>query len=95
LQWVILFTSQFFINIINSARHLPLSLFTPTQYIQIFVGAVLGFLIFDDITTLSNYLSNLLIIGARFYIFNREVMLSKKIVTKAARPATIPTGAKE
>ena len=83
------------IFIINSARHLPSSLFAPTQYIQIFVGAVLGFLIFGDIPTLNNYLGNILIIGAGLYIIIREVTLSRKIVTIAARPATIPIGAKE
>jgi drug/metabolite transporter (DMT)-like permease len=83
------------IFIINSARHLPSSLFAPTQYIQIFAGATLGFLIFGDIPTLNNYLGNILIIGAGLYIIIRELTLSKKIVTIAARPATIPTGAKE
>ena len=83
------------IFIINSARHLPSSLFAPTQYIQIFAGATLGFLIFGDIPTLNNYLGNVLIIGAGIYIIIREVTLSKKIVSVAARPATIPTGAKE
>ena len=83
------------IFIINSARHLPSSLFAPTQYIQIFAGAVLGFLIFGDIPTLNNYLGNILIIGAGLYIIIREVALSRKIVTIAARPATIPTGTKE
>ena len=83
------------IFIINSARHLPSSLFAPTQYIQIFAGAVLGFLIFGDIPTLNNYLGNILIIGAGLYIIIREVTLSRKIVTIAARPATIPIGAKE
>ena len=83
------------IFIINSARHLPSSLFAPTQYIQIFAGAILGFLIFGDIPTLNNYLGNVLIIGAGLYIIIRELTLSKKIVTVAARPATIPTGAKE
>ena len=83
------------IFIINSARHLPSSLFAPTQYIQIFAGATLGFLIFGDIPTLNNYLGNILIVGAGFYIIVRELTLSKKIVTIAARPATIPTGAKE
>ena len=83
------------IFIINSARHLPSSLFAPTQYIQIFAGATLGFLIFGDIPTLNNYLGNILIVGAGFYIIIRELTLSKKIVTIAARPATIPTGAKE
>jgi len=83
------------IFIINSARHLPSSLFAPTQYIQIFAGGAIGFLIFGDIPTLNNYLGNLLIIGAGLYIIIREVTLSKKIVTTAARPATIPIGAKE
>ena len=83
------------IFIINSARHLPSSLFAPTQYIQIFTGATLGFLIFGDIPTLNNYLGNILIIGAGLYIIIRELTLSKRIVTVAARPATIPTNAKE
>ena len=83
------------IFIINSARHLPSSLFAPTQYIQIFAGAILGFLIFAEIPTLNNYLGNILIIGAGLYIIIRELTLSKKIVTVAARPATIPTEAKE
>jgi len=83
------------IFIINSARHLPSSLFAPTQYIQIFAGATLGFLFFGDIPTLNNYLGNILIMGAGIYIIVREVTLSKKIVTVAARPPTIPIGAKE
>jgi drug/metabolite transporter (DMT)-like permease len=83
------------IFIINSARHLPSSLFAPTQYIQIFAGAFLGFLVFGDIPTVNNYLGNVLIIGAGIYIIVRELTLSKKIVSVAARPATIPTGAKE
>jgi drug/metabolite transporter (DMT)-like permease len=83
------------IFIINSARHLPSSLFAPTQYIQIFAGAILGFLMFGDIPTLNNYAGNILIIGAGIYIIVREITLSKKIVSIAARPATIPTGAKD
>jgi drug/metabolite transporter (DMT)-like permease len=83
------------IFIINSARHLPSSLFAPTQYIQIFAGAVLGYFVFNDTPTLNNYLGNILIIGAGLYIIIRELTLSKKIVTIAARPATIPTEAKE
>ena len=55
----------------------------------------MGFLIFDDIPTLNNYLGNILIIGAGIYIIAREITLSKKIVSIAARPATIPTEAKE
>jgi drug/metabolite transporter (DMT)-like permease len=83
------------IFIINSARHLPSSLFAPTQYIQIFAGAILGFLIFGEIPSLNNYMGNILIIGAGLYIIIREITLSKKIVTIAARPASVPTGAKE
>jgi drug/metabolite transporter (DMT)-like permease len=83
------------IFIINSARHLPSSLFAPTQYIQIFAGAVVGYFVFNDIPTLNNYLGNILIIGAGLYIIIRELNLSKKIVTVAARPATIPTEAKD
>jgi drug/metabolite transporter (DMT)-like permease len=83
------------IFIINSARHLPSSLFAPTQYIQIFAGAFMGFFIFGDIPTINNYLGNILIMGAGIYIIVRELILSKKIVSIAARPATIPTGAKE
>ena len=83
------------IFIINSARHLPSSLFAPTQYIQIFTGATLGFFIFGDIPTLNNSFGNLLIIASGIYIIVREITLSKKIVSIAARPATIPTGAKE
>jgi drug/metabolite transporter (DMT)-like permease len=83
------------IFIINSARHLPSSLFAPTQYIQIFAGAILGFLIFGDIPTINNYIGNMLIIAAGIYIIARELTLSKKIVSIAARPATIPTEAKE
>ena len=83
------------ISTINSASHLPSSLFAPTQYIQIFAGALLGFFIFGDVPTLNNYLGNTLIVGAGLYIIIRELTLSKKIVTLAARPATIPTEAKE
>jgi drug/metabolite transporter (DMT)-like permease len=83
------------IFIINSARHLPSSLFAPTQYIQIFAGATLGFLIFGDVPTINNYLGNILIIGAGLYIIIRDLNLSKKIVTVAARPATIPTESKD
>jgi len=83
------------IFIINSARHLPSSLFAPTQYIQIFAGAILGFLIFGETPTQNNYFGNVLIIGAGLYIIIRELTLSKKIVTVAARPASIPTGFKE
>jgi len=83
------------IFIINSARHLPSSLFAPTQYIQIFAGAIIGFFMFADIPTINNYIGNILIIGAGLYIIVREITLKKKIVTIAARPASIPTEAKD
>ena len=83
------------IFIINSARHLPSSLFAPTQYIQIFAGAIIGFFMFGDVPTTNNYIGNILIVGAGFYIIVREITLSKKIVVTAARPASIPTEAKD
>ena len=83
------------IFIINSARHLPSSLFAPTQYIQIFAGAIIGFIMFGDIPTVNNYIGNTFIVGAGLYIIVREITLSKKIVTTAARPASIPTEAKD
>ena len=83
------------IFIINSARHLPSSLFAPTQYIQIFAGAIIGFFMFGDVPTTNNYIGNILIVGAGFYIIVREITLSKKIVVAAARPASIPTEAKD
>ena len=99
-DFIVNFTSGFIrgialIFIINSVRHLPSSLFAPTQYIQIFAGALLGFFIFGDIPTINNYFGNVLIIGAGIYIIIRELILSKKIVSVAARPATIPIEAKE
>jgi|TARA_B100001079_G_C16323015_1_gene475545 drug/metabolite transporter (DMT)-like permease len=78
------------IFILNSARHLPSSLFAPTHYIQIFAGALIGYLVFGDIPTLNNYLGNILIIGAGIYIIIRELTLSKKIVTNSTRPIIIP-----
>ena len=83
------------IFIINSARHLPSSLFAPTQYIQIFAGAIIGFFMFGDLPTTNNYIGNILIVGAGLYIIVREITLSKKIVVTAARPASIPTEAKD
>ena len=83
------------IFIINSARHLPSSLFAPTQYIQIFAGAIIGFFMFGDVPTTNNYIGNILIVGAGLYIIVREITLSKKIVVAAARPASIPTEAKD
>jgi hypothetical protein len=50
---------------------------------------------FADIPTINNYIGNILIIGAGLYIIVREITLKKKIVTIAARPASIPTEAKD
>jgi len=83
------------IFIINSARHLPSSLFAPTQYIQIFAGAIIGFIMFGDMPTVNNYIGNMLIVGAGLYIIVREITLSKKIVTTAVSTANIPTEAKD
>jgi drug/metabolite transporter (DMT)-like permease len=77
------------IFIINAARHLPSSLFAPTQYIQVFAAGVLGFFIFGDIPTLNNLFGNTLIISACAYIIIRELATSKKIVTTVIKPTVI------
>jgi drug/metabolite transporter (DMT)-like permease len=73
-----------------AASKLPSSLFAPTQYVQVFSGAVIGYLYFGDIPTLNNFFGNLLIIGAGIYIIFRELKLSKNIVSKSIRPAVLP-----
>jgi drug/metabolite transporter (DMT)-like permease len=78
------------ICIFSAARNLPSSLFAPTQFIQIFAAAIIGYLIFGDIPTFNNYVGNIFIIGAGIYIIMRELTLSKKIVTSVAKPINIP-----
>ena len=73
-----------------AASKLPSSLFAPTQYVQVFSGAIIGYLYFGDIPTLSNFFGNLLIIGAGIYIIFRELKLSRNIVSKSIRPAVLP-----
>ena len=72
-----------------AANKLPSSLFAPTQYVQIFTGALIGYLYFGDIPTLNNFYGNLLIIGAGLYIVFREIKLSKEIVSKTFRPSIL------
>jgi len=72
-----------------AASKLPSSLFAPTQYVQIFTGAIIGYLYFGDIPTLNNFYGNMLIIGAGLYIVFREIKLSKEIVSKAFRPSIL------
>ena len=72
-----------------AASKLPSSLFAPTQYVQIFTGALIGYLYFGDIPTLNNFYGNLLIIGAGLYIVFREIKLSKEIVSKTFRPSIL------
>ena len=72
-----------------AASKLPSSLFAPTQYVQIFTGALIGYLYFGDIPTLNNFFGNLLIIGAGLYIVFREIKLSKEIVSKTFRPSIL------
>ena len=72
-----------------AASKLPSSLFAPTQYVQIFTGAIIGYLYFGDIPTLNNFYGNMLIIGAGLYIVFREIKLSKEIVSKTFRPSIL------
>ena len=74
----------------TAASKLPSSLFAPTQYVQIFSGALIGYLYFGDIPTLNNFFGNLLIIGAGLYIVFRELKLSRPIVSSSIRTAIIP-----
>ena len=72
-----------------AASKLPSYLFAPTQYVQIIIGAIIGYLYFGDLPTLNNYIGNLIIIGAGIYIIHREFKLSKKIVTQSIRPTIL------
>ena len=78
------------IFVINSARHLPSSIFASAQYIQIIAGGIIGYLIFKDIPSLNIYFGGTLIIGAGLYIILREAQLGVNIVTSTTRHPTIP-----
>jgi len=78
------------IFVINSARHLPSSIFASAQYIQIIAGGVIGYLVFRDIPSLNVYFGGTLIIGAGLYIILREAKLGVNIVTSTTRHPTIP-----
>ena len=78
------------IFVINAARHLPGAIFGSILYTQIFAGVILGYVVFDEIPTINNYIGNLIIIAAGVYIVLREVKLKKNIVTSTARHPTIP-----
>ena len=72
-----------------AASKLPSYLFAPTQYIQIIIGAVIGYLYFGNIPTINNYIGNLVVIGAGIYIIYREFKLSKMIVSQSIRPTIL------
>ena len=78
------------IFVINSARHLPSSIFASAQYIQIIAGGIIGYLVFKDIPSLNIYFGGTLIIGAGLYIILREAQLGVNIVTSTTRHPTIP-----
>ena len=65
-------------------------IFGSILYTQIFAGVILGYVVFDEIPTINNYIGNLIIIAAGVYIVLREVKLKKNIVTSTARHPTIP-----
>ena len=83
------------IFVINAARHLPGAIFGSILYTQIFAGVFLGYVVFNEIPTINNYLGNLIIIAAGVYIVLREVKLKKNIVTSTARHPTIPIKKRE
>ena len=72
-----------------AASKLPSYLFAPTQYIQIAIGALIGYLYFGNIPTLNNYIGNIIIVGAGIYIIYREFKLSKMIVSQSIRPTIL------
>jgi drug/metabolite transporter (DMT)-like permease len=78
------------IFVINSARHLPPSIFASAQYIQIIAGGIIGYLVFKDIPSLNIYFGGVLIIGAGLYIILREAQLGVNIVRSTTRHPTIP-----
>ena len=78
------------IFVINSARHLPSSIFASAQYIQIIAGGIIGYIVFKDIPSLNVYFGSFLIIGAGLYIIIREAKLGVNIVTSTTRHPTIP-----
>tara|TARA_B100001989_G_scaffold89338_1_gene62101 strand:+ start:1701 stop:2624 length:924 start_codon:yes stop_codon:yes gene_type:complete len=78
------------IFVLNSARHLPSSIFASAQYVQIIAGGLLGYLIFRDIPSLNVYVGSFLIIGAGLYIILREAKLGVSVVTSTTRHPTIP-----
>lgn len=78
------------IFVINSARHLPSSIFASAQYVQIIAGGILGYLVFKDIPGLNVYLGSLIIILSGLYIIFRESTLGVNIVSSTTRHPTIP-----
>ena len=78
------------IFVINSARHLPSSIFASAQYIQIVAGGILGYLVFKDIPGLNVYAGSLIIILSGLYIIFRESKLSVNIVSSTTRHPSIP-----
>ena len=78
------------IFVINSARHLPSSIFASAQYIQIIAGGIIGYLVFRDIPSLNVYFGGALIVGAGLFIILREAQLGINIVTSTTRHPTIP-----
>ena len=71
-------------------REIRGAIFGSILYTQIFAGVFLGYVVFNEIPTINNYIGNLIIIAAGVYIVLREVKLKKNIVTSTARHPTIP-----
>ncbi len=65
------------ILVFKSARYLPSSLFAPAQYVQIIAAAIIGYLVFNEIPKINNYIGIFLIVAAGMYIVFREFKLSQ------------------
>ena len=55
--------------VIYGSRNLPSSVFGLTSYVQIIFGVLLGWIIFRQLPTLSNYIGIIIVIAAGFILF--------------------------
>jgi len=52
------------------------SVLAPFQYVELIVAAILGWLIFDDIPTLTTIIGTLILVASGMYIFKREKVIA-------------------
>ncbi|MBS8225103.1 DMT family transporter [Vannielia litorea] len=90
-QWVVLFAIGFFgmfghILATTAHRWADASILAPMVYSQIFLAAVSGILVFNQWPTIWTLAGGLIIIGAGLYIWQRERIVRKRQLMKAAHP---------